>query len=104
MNPWASIDRNEPQTYKEDFTPTSEPPRGRKPVVDRIFDDRRDLSPGGRAKGGAVGKDLTSEDIARSRDLLLGQHVMPGSANARLIGGKWRHVPNVLPDKPMFTE
>ena len=52
----------------------------------------------------SVKKDLTHDDLARTKDLLLGQHVVPGSANARLVGGRWRYVPNVLPEEPMFTE
>ena len=61
---------------------------------------------GGRGSRGAVfaSRDLTSEDLARTRDLLLGQHVVPGSANARLVGGRWRYVPDELPEEPMFTE
>ena len=49
-------------------------------------------------------KDLTYGDLARTRDATLGQHVVAGSANARLVGGTWRLVPNAIKSKPAFTE
>ena len=67
-----------------------------------------ELGPGSLQGGGSSNhlkkKDLTAEDLARTKETTLGQHVVPGSANARLVGGTWRYVPNASKTRPAFTE
>ncbi|GAX76368.1 hypothetical protein CEUSTIGMA_g3814.t1 [Chlamydomonas eustigma] len=53
---------------------------------------------------GGLGRSLTAEDIARTKDLSLGQHVVPGSPNSRLVGGHWRHMPQPTVQEPMWTD
>jgi len=47
---------------------------------------------------------LSVADLYRTQDADLGQHVVPGSANSRLVGGRWRYMPRPVDGDSLFTD
>jgi hypothetical protein len=74
------------------------------PVTIRLGAQDETISTTRRPGSAALRSNIKDEDISRIREQELGKQVVPGSPQARLVSGRWRHAAKPVVGDPVYTD